>query len=69
MQLWYGFLRQLVGNIIMGIIYLTVRPVSKHLGAFLVGSNRTVLNRQPFHLSNKAKIFVDLFSKVGFLIG
>ena len=63
-QLVAGVLRQVLGNIIMAVIYFTVKPLSRHTAAFLVNTDLNTLSLQEFHLSNKKKIFVDLFAKV-----
>ena len=56
--------RQFTGLLILALIYIVWKPFSKHLSSFLVGSNMKILSQQEFLLTNKRKIFVDLFSKV-----
>lgn len=58
-----GFMRQSIGLLVMAATYLIIKPLSKQVGCLLVGTKLSIIQEQEFHLDNKKKIFVDLFSK------
>jgi len=49
------------------LIYLTVKPLAKHLAAALMKTSVRQLQAQEFHLKNRKKIRVDLISKVSMI--
>ena len=49
------------------LIYLTVKPLTKHLAAALMKTSVRQLQAQEFHLKNRKKIRVDLISKVSMI--
>ena len=57
-------MRQSLGLLVLAVTYLIIKPLSKHVGCLLVGTKMSIIQEQKFHLDNKRKIFVDLFSKV-----
>jgi len=58
-----GLMRQSLGLLVLAVTYLIIKPLSKHVGCLLVGTKMSIIQEQKFHLDNKRKIFVDLFSK------
>ena len=65
LQILHGFSRQMTGSLILALIYLSVKPVAKQLACLLIRRDLRSLNKQPFTPDSQAKIFVDLFGKVG----
>ena len=55
--------RQLVGVLVQSLIYLTVKPATKHVVSALINTKLEHLKSQEFHVKNNEKIRVDLISK------
>ena len=56
--------RQLVGGLVQSLIYLTVKPATKHVVSALINTKLEHLKSQEFQVKNNEKIRVDLISKV-----
>lgn len=63
----FAIARQSVGAMVFILIYLTVKPLAKHLTAALMKTSVRQLQAQEFHLKNRKKIRVDLISKVSMI--
>ena len=55
--------RQLVGVLVQSLIYLTVKPATKHVASALMNTKLEHLKSQEFQVKNNKKIRVDLISK------